>query len=380
MPLPKAVPRSLFTAIFIALTLCRLAAGQTYTVLHHFDTAHGASPNGIVRGADGSIYGTTRAGGSVGKGTIFKLARDRTFTVLHDFTGEPDGDLPSWASPILDPDGNLYGITFEGGIRYGTIFKVTPAGDESIFYNLNVYGGKVAFEPYAVIRDQVGNFYVTTFAGGFVDYGVVLIIKPDGSGRLLYSFSGPDGRIPWGMVRDSAGAIYGVTQYGGDFNQGTVFKITGRDEETVLYSFQGGFSTDGGVPECTPVFDAQGNLYGTTSSGGPFSSGTVFKLDPLGNKTILYAFTGGADGVLPTGALVMDQAGNLFGATAGGGSSNKGTVFKVDPLGNETILHSFAGPDGANPLSVVVTTDGTIYGTTQAGGFHNVGVLFRINP
>jgi uncharacterized repeat protein (TIGR03803 family) len=202
-----------------------------------------------------------------------------------------------------------------------------------------------------------------------------------------------DGATPWaGLVQDAAGNLYGTTAFGGayDGGAGTVFKIDTSGNETVLYSFCSvSDCADGAGPTATLVLDAQGNLYGTTSVGGGTGCGgpgcgTVFKLDTSGNETVLYSFTGGtADGCFPQGGVVLDAAGNLYGTTNVCGSSNEGTVFKVDTSGNETVLHNFTGgvKDGGYPeySSLLLDKKGDIYGVTPLGGPSDSGVLYKLS-
>ena len=157
--------------------------------------------------------------------------------------------------------------------------------------------------------------------------------------------------IPYGgLIRDSKGNLYGTTNGGGASGAGVVFKVDTSGNETVLYSFTGG--ADGGYPLAGVIRDSAGNLYGTTNGGGASGAGVVFKVDTSGNETVLYSFTGGADGGFPLWVvLARDSAGNLYGTTAGGGASGAGVVFKVDTSGNETVLYSFTGgADGGNPV------------------------------
>ena len=166
---------------------------------------------------------------------------------------------------------------------------------------------------------------------------------------MLYTFTGgADGAYPNGLIQDPAGNLYGTTSNGGADGAGVVFKLDRRGNETVLYSFTGG--TDGGYPYAGVIEDWVGNLYGTTSSGGAAGAGVVFKLDRRGNETVLYSFTGGADGGYPYAGLIEDWAGNLYGTTCCGGTAGAGVTFKVDQTGNETVLHSFTyGSDGGYP-------------------------------
>ncbi|MGB7438829.1 MAG: choice-of-anchor tandem repeat GloVer-containing protein [Candidatus Acidiferrum sp.] len=181
------------------------------------------------------------------------------------------------------------------------------------------------------------------------------------------------------LIRDSGGDLYGTTNGGGTSGAGVVFKLDTSGNETVLYSFTGG--SDGGYPLSGVISDSGGNLYGTTQGGGASAAGVVFKLDTSGHETVLYSFTGGVDGGYPLWVtLARDSAGNVYGTTAGGGASGYGVVFKLDPLGNETVLHGFTGgDDGASPYAgVVLGPDGNLYGTTPFGGQTNAGVVFEI--
>jgi len=160
---------------------------------------------------------------------------------------------------------------------------------------------------------------------------------------VLYNFGGAsDGGDPYAtLLRDAAGTLYSTVDYGGTSFAGGVFKVAADGTETMLYSFTGG--ADGAYPFSPVVRDSAGNLYGTTSQGGSANAGVVFKVDPSGTETVLHNFTGGADGVIPIGGLVRDKAGNLYGTTSQGGTSNDGIVFKINPRGKETILHTFTG-------------------------------------
>lgn len=202
----------------------------------------------------------------------------------------------------------------------------------------------------------------------------------------LHDFSSvPDAQEPRaGLIRDPEGNLYGTTQVGGDNDLGAVFKVDTGGNETVLYSFSQG--TDGGQPFARLVQDKQGNLYGTTVVGGIQSDcgagcGVVFKVDPSGNETVQYSFTGQADGASPHAGLVRDAAGNMYGTTVDGGNTANcpnggeggwpgcGVVFKLDTSGHETVLHTFTGTDGANPYAELIRDkDGNLYGATFFGG------------
>lgn len=214
---------------------------------------------------------------------------------------------------------------------------------------------------------------------------------------MVYSFKGqPDGYAPQGsLVKDEAGNLYGTTTWGGsvdcyingqEVGCGTVFKIDRTGSETILYNF-GQSQGDGVGPQAGVVRDSAGNLYGTAARGGGgdcggYGCGTVFKLDTAGHETILHSFTGGSDGGTPNAGVILDNGGNLYGTTSVGGSScGCGTVFRLDPSGNETVLHSFSGTDGAYPWAgLVLDAKGNLYGTTLEGEALGWGAVFKLRP
>jgi len=254
-----------------------------------------------------------------------------------------------------------------------TVLVTAPSAQSETFKVLHAFGGPLGAVPFgSLVRDAKGNLYGTTFWGGAFNFGTVFMLDSAGKGRLIYSFTGgSDGGHPYaGLLRDSAGNLYGTTKYGGAFNAGTVFRINAKGTETVLYTFTGG--ADGGTPVGGVIRDAAGNFYGTTQLGGGGSChgvgcGVVFKLDPSGTETVLHTFTGGADGGYPLARLIRDPAGNLYGTTQIGGNGADtlcstadggcGTVFKVDGDGNQTVLYSFSwgvGVDGGLPVGGLV--------------------------
>ena len=226
-----------------------------------------------------------------------------------------------------------------------------------------------------LVRDAKGNLYGTTSKGGASNDGTVFKLDTAGKETVLYSFKGgKDGASPLaGLLRDSAGNLYGTTGAGGgtgcknNAGCGTVFKVA-KTKETVLYRFTGG--ADGAAPWTgTLLRDASGNLYGTTGAGGASNAGTVFKLATTNKETVLYSFSGGTDGGLPLAGLVQDTAGNLYSTTFYGGAHSFGVVFKLDTTDKETVLLSFNRADGADSFATVVRdTKGNIYGTTEYGG------------
>jgi uncharacterized repeat protein (TIGR03803 family) len=201
---------------------------------------------------------------------------------------------------------------------------------------------------------------------------------------VIHNFTGgSDGGNPLaGFAIDAAGNFYGTTSAGGASGEGTVFKVTAKGKETVLYTFTGG--ADGANPEAGLFVNAtNGNLYGTTNAGGAYGAGTVFGVTAKGKETILYSFTGKTDGANPQAALVMDAKGNLYGTTFAGGIYGNGTVFKLGKKGGkwtEQALFSFSqDATGKLPLAgVTLDADGNLYGTTSAGGTYTNGNIFEL--
>jgi uncharacterized repeat protein (TIGR03803 family) len=391
------------------------------TVLHTFGSVpKGAYPYaGVIRGSAGNLYGTTYQGGTANAGVVYGVDTAGHETVLYSFTGLTDGGNP-YAGVAPDSAGNLYGTTSAGGSAqgsagYGVVYKLDPSGTETVLYTFT--GGADGGTPYAgVIRDSAGNLYGTTGRGGTatcpLNYlgpagcGVVYKVDTTGHETVLYTFSGgADGGSPYGagLTRDPAGNLYGTTEFGGTASVGVVFKLDTTGQETVLYSFIGlaDFATDGVYPGAGVILDSAGNLYGTTMDGGGVTNpgcggdecGVVFKLDPSGQETVLHAFTGGADGAeqyfgVFEGGVIRDPAGNLYGTTYLGGdlsgcyAEGCGVVFKMSPSGQETVLYTFTGgADGGNPYAgVIADPAGNLYGTTYNGGKNSAGVVFKLKP
>ena len=308
---------------------------------------------------------------------LYKLDTAGRETVLYSFGGGADGWDP-YAGVIRDSAGNLYGTTFAGGTAgKGVVYKLDTPGHETVLYSFT--GGSDGGNPYAgVIRDSAGNLYGTTGFGGTAGSGVVYEVDAAGHYTMLYAFTGgADGNIPAGVVRDSAGNLYGTTYEGGTANQGVVYKLDTSGHQTVLYNFTG--VADGSLPQSGVIADAAGNLYGTTAQGGTTNAGVVYKLDAAGHYTVLYAFTGGADGGSPYAGVIGDPAGNLYGTTYIGGAAASGVVYKMDARGQETVLFSFAATDGKSPFAGVTgDSAGNLYGTTVNGGALDRGIVYKL--
>jgi uncharacterized repeat protein (TIGR03803 family) len=302
-----------------------------------------------------------------------------TETVLYSFTGGADGSNP-FAGLIKDASGNLYGTTVEGGAHgLGTVFKLAPDGTETALWSFT--GADGSYPEGGLIMDTSGNLYGTTSSGGADGDGTVFEVALNGAETVLHSFTGgSDGKGPQaGLIMDKKGKLYGTTLFGGANGDGTVFKVAPGGAETVLYSFTG--KADGSLPGAG-LIRRNGNFYGTTEGGGAENLGTVFKLSPDGTETVLYSFCPNypdcSDGVLPVGGLIADSAGNLFGTTSADGGGG-GTVFKLAPDGTETTLWSFTGgADGSEPQAGLVRENGNLYGTTLLGGANGLGTVFKV--
>lgn len=363
-----------------------------FTVLHSFSGgADGGGPWGnLIRDGDGNLYGTTVAGGPFNTGccgVVFKLDPSGNETVLFSFD-KVNGAFPH-AGLVRDAAGNFYGTTFDGGPlgnpQLGVVFELDVSGHETVLHS---FGGADGSRPQAgLVRDAAGNLYGTASIGGSSNFGAAFMLDAAGNYSLLHNFTGTDGngRYPYSdLIRDSSGNLYGTTMRGGAIRRhGAVFKVDRNGNETVLFRFNG---ADGAYPEGGLVQDAAGNLYGTTSSGGANNycergCGVVFKLDPTGKETVLHSF-GYQDGEGPSADLIRDGAGNLYGTTAGGGAPRYrlGVVFMLDARGHETVLHTFNGNDGESPEAGLVSdAAGNLFGTTYLGGSFGKGVVFELS-
>jgi uncharacterized repeat protein (TIGR03803 family) len=253
-----------------------------------------------------------------------------------------------------------------------------------------------------LVMDAAGNLYGTTFYGGF--YGtfgpgtVFKLVHHDSGWTLttLYEFHGhADGSNPWGgVILGPDGALYGATSGGGSYSAGLVYKLQPPSgvcaralcywQETVLYNFTGGADGDG--PQGDLAFDSSGNLYGTTSYGGQ-GYGLVYRLTHSQggwNESVLYAFGGGADGGYPQDGVVLDQAGNVYGDSGWDGAYSFGVVYELsnnNGAWTETVLHSFAGgSDGHYPAGLTIDAAGNVYGETGEGGANNYGTVYQLQP
>jgi uncharacterized repeat protein (TIGR03803 family) len=415
------------SALVVMLTQSGWAANK-YRVLYSFKGGDdGASPSAaLVFDAAGNLYGTTLVGGGTkadcaglgyGCGTVFELTRKSNGKwsehVLHRFQSGNDGAGPNGAM-IFDTAGNLYGTTIYGGPYDGTVFELTPNSHggwtERVLHRFTAGDGNFPWS--GLFLDKTGNLYGTTVNGGAKNVGVVFDMTPH-SGKwresTLYSFCSrndcSDGDGPHAeLIEGSDGALYGTTKGGGRSSFGcngsfvgcgTVFKL-GRDsngkwKESVIHIFTG---VEGTQPEAGLVSDGKGNFYGTTTFDGAFGYGTVFELAPGSsghwNYTVLYNFRGGINHISLNTGVVLDGAGNLYGANTYGGSRSCsgapcGVVYRLAPglhgKWKYTALHQFSGQDGGQPGGgLVFDKNGNLYGTAGVGGADGLGVVFEITP
>jgi uncharacterized repeat protein (TIGR03803 family) len=357
--------------------------GMQESVLYSFNTTgDGTYPyyTHLLLASDGNFYGTGGDGGANSLGAVFKITPAGAETVLWSFGVGTDGTKP-YGGLVQGTDGALYGTTYKGGTNDdGAVFKITLAGVETVLWSFG--SGTDGTYPYSsLIQSTDGNYYGMTEGGGVNSGGIVFKLTPAGTETILWSFgSGTDGNTPYGsLLQASDGNFYGMTEGGGTNTDGTVFKITAAGAETVLWSF--GSGTDGQEPYGSLIQASDGDFYGLTNEGGVNSLGAVFKITPAGAETLLWSFGSGTDGTYPSGSLVQGSDGNFYGMTCDGGANNDGAIFQITPTGTETLLWSLgAGTDGSYPYGdLTLGPDGTIYGVTYDGGAYNHGAVIEYN-
>jgi uncharacterized repeat protein (TIGR03803 family) len=365
-------------------TVFELAKGNSaITTLASCNATSGSNPEGsLVEDSSGNLFGTTPNGGTSGNGTLFQLTRgSKTITTLSSFT--VDVGVEPQTGLIIDGSGNLFGTTFSGGPGTsfdGTIFKV--ARGSSTITTLASFTNSTPGSPVAesMIEDSQGNFFGTAEQAGKTSDGSVFeVAKGSTTIRTLAFFNFNNGSEPQsGLVEYMSGNLFGTTRFGG--TDGTVFELPkGSSTIRTLASFDG---SNGSQPQAGLIADSSGNLFGTTSGGGPANDGTVFEVAHGSHTITTLASFNGANGASPQAVLMEDRNGNLFGTTTAGGPAGDGTVFEL-AKGSSTIstLASFNGANGARPqAALIMDSSGNLFGSTYQGGTSNSGTLFEIVP
>lgn len=411
----RTVRTTLTTAlVFFALSIGpRTLHAQTFSVVYAYTGGGGSAHaiGGLVMDRRGNLFGTTAWGGEDTPGTVYELEHTSNGFVYNELFlagGGAKGDFP-WDAPTFGPNGSLYATMNGGGTgNHGSILNLQPPAticrSTSCPWNVtdlyNFTGGSDGGNPQSgVVFDSHGNMYGANVNDGS-GYGVVYEMTPSGEGwsyQVIYTFTGgQDGANPDSpLIFDSAGNLYGAAMSGGasgcqGFGCGTIFKLSPSGEgwtESTLYSFHDG--DDGAAPSGNLVFDPAGNLYGATFGSDGAPGGTVFELTPAGGNwtfNLIYDLPGAGGG--PSGGIARDSAGNLYGATWGDGAYGDGNVFKLTPTGNGwtfTSLHDFTnGTDGSNAEAApVIDSNGVVYGTTYDGGAPvcgGCGVVYQVTP
>jgi uncharacterized repeat protein (TIGR03803 family) len=354
---------------------------NTFTPLASFtNNALGTNPNALAIDASGNLFGTTSGGGSNNSGVVFELARGSTTIATLASLGPTNYGPGQYGAVVLDANDDVFGVTESGGTAYdGSIFELARGSAAittlaSFVSPDSANGGQLD-----LAMDAGGNLYGTT--SGFGGYSGILYEFPAGANAIttIAVFNGANGTAPEGsLLLDPSGDLYGTTSSGGANGDGTIFEIAkGTTTLSTLFSFD---SANGAQPEAQLVLDSAGNLFGTTAFGGANNQGTVFEL-PQGTTSVtsIASFINNDVGDEPAGSLVEDSAGNIYGTTTHGGTSNYGTFFEI-PAGSTTVttLTSFDGADGAHPGGLVEDASGNFYGSTADGGASNQGTLFEI--
>lgn len=392
-------------AVFALALLSTQPVQAQFRVLHSFTGgSDGGNPNaGVTVGGTGILYGTTSGGGTGGTGNhgvVFKLAQKGsgwTLAPLYEFTGGVDGDAP-YAGVVIGPNGGLYGTTFYGGsYDAGTLFELRPTAtvcrtatcywNETTLWSFGS-GHDAAYPPNGNLTfDQAGNVYGTTYQGGADGYGAVFELSPQAGGNwiesILYNFSGgSDGGNPLaGVIFDSAGNLYGNNSVGGT-ESGVIYKLTPAGPpwtEHTLADFAPGTGTS---PSGQLIMDQSGNLYGAGEANGQSGSGTVYELSPTAGGwtlSVVYAFGYYPQTLCaPFGGVTLGPNGNLFGACQIGGANGVGWVFEMPTNCNDTCtptdLYDFTGAAACYSHGpVTFDAGGNLYGTCYGGGNSGTG-------
>jgi uncharacterized repeat protein (TIGR03803 family) len=359
-----------------------LTAQVTFTesVFHSFTTADGAQPQNLILAQDGNFYGIA-GGGTRGDGVIFSVSPSGVGSTLYNFTGEPAASVSGGSSLVQASDGNFYGVTALGGkYNIGCIFKVTTAGEYTTLYSFA--GESDGYTPTAILQGSDGNFYGTARTGQQATYGsnfgTIFKITPAGDFTLLVDLVYADGFDPASpLIEGGAMTFYGTASGGGGANEGTVYSINGSDVN-VLYSFSND-DTDAKVPVAGLVEGPSQEFYGGATAGGVHGDSALFSVSASGGYTYLSTLPydpNGSAGI--TSSLLLATDGNLYGNI----NAQNGTLFQASLTGTLNLLYTFAGgADGEDPNGAIIQgADGNLYGVTTNGGSQSRGTIYKITP
>lgn len=305
-------------------TAYSVTTGGVATTLHVFEKGHGApsKPDGGLINVHGVLYGTTLEGGQYNYGTFFSMSPAGVVTTLHSFGAAGDGNGP--VDTLLYQNGLFYGTASGGGpFGGGIVFSMTPGGSETILHAFDSTAGD-GIAPFAGLVSLNGVFYGTTMGGGVFGFGTVFSVTPSGQEAVLHSFGASgDGIAPYAPLTVANGVLYGTTCQGGA-GVGALFGITTSGQETVLSPL--GF----GACSITGLTLVGGTLYGVTVAGGTSLYGTVFRASLAGDVRTIYSFRGGSDGTGPESPL-LKMGTLLYGTTIAGGADDLGVVYSITP-------------------------------------------------
>jgi uncharacterized repeat protein (TIGR03803 family) len=310
-------------------TVFQMTPAGTVTQLLTFNMSNGANPHAaLIQGSNGVLYGTAEEGGTNGNyGTVFQITTNGQLTTLVSFNNT-NGSDPMGAL-VQGPNGTLYGTTSSGGTNggYGTVFQITTNNQLTTLVSFNNNNGANPLG--ALVRTTDGTLFGTTSSGiGGTTNGTVFQISTNGLLTTLVSFNGTNGANPYsGLLLAGDGNFYGTTYNGGSAGVGTVFKMTRTGSLSNLASFN---NTNGANPRGVLLQGSDGNFYGTTESGGTNGFGSIFKMTPGGTITSLFSFDPVAGGDLPVAGLIQGADGQLYGTTQSGGAKAVGTVYSLN--------------------------------------------------
>jgi uncharacterized repeat protein (TIGR03803 family) len=386
-------------------TIFQMAPGGTLNTLIQLTGTDPGNPGifpeaSLVQAGDGNFYGTTSTDGAAGNGTVFRVTPAGVLSTLVVFSGSSGTSLGSnpQSALVIGADGSFYGATESGGAAgNGTFFRILPSGLMITLTDLT----SAAANPNGLVQGTDGNFYGTTQNGGADGLGSVIQITPIGALTTIANFIGnsvvSSGIYPGALLQTSGGNLYGTATGGGADSNGLVFTLTPDGVLTNLALFTGTSGNNPGSGPNTLIAGPDGNFYGTTGTAGANNDGTVFSMTPGGTLTDLVDFTGTNGSALGSdpNVLITGTDGNFYGTTSAGGAYGDGTVFKMTPNGTLETLVVFSGLNGtptpgANPTSLIQGTDGNFYGTTMNGGINDesgfygngngYGTVFKLTP